>query len=271
MDSLAIIAALAFFACALLALAGVRGWKRPVRTRPRGQSLRQLLPTLKEGDERHLRMAGITPEYYAMQRVGGLVGGIATGITLSVATNRGLTGTIFLIVVTTAAGWFLPLLGMRDTANRARTEIDSVIRVWIALVAQQVSAGVDPTAAMLSAAEMGQRKSWQLLHRFLRAAQQDRRPAWEGLSAVVDRYGVHSLAPVVSALGLAAERGTRLADAILAAADTLWRESTAKEREKAVRRAQVIVVPATGVALALAVILVYPPFASLTGGVVTPR
>ena len=82
----------------------------------------------------------------------------------------------------------------------------------------------------------------------------------------MERYGVHSLAPVVSALGLAAERGTRISEAVLVAADTLWRDTTSREREKAARRAQVIVLPATGVALALAGILVYPPFTSLTGG-----
>ena len=260
-----------FFAGAFTTLAALRGWKRTRRGRTRGQSLRELLPTLSEGDEQHLRMAGTTPEFYAMQRVGGLCGGLVAGLVLSRLTNRGVVGTIILTVVTVLAGWYLPLLGMRDTASKARGEIDQVIRVWIALVAQQVSAGVDPTSAMLSAAQMGQRKSWELLHRFLRSAEQDRRPVWEGLVDIVDRYGVHSLTPVVSALGLAAERGTRLADAILVAAETLWRESTAREREKAARRAQVIVVPATGVALGLAVILVYPPFASLTGGVVPSR
>ncbi|WP_419944365.1 type II secretion system F family protein [Candidatus Poriferisodalis sp.] len=263
-------AGVAFFACVFMALAGIRGWRRPPRTRPRGQSLAELLPTLSEGDEQHLRMAGIPTAYYALQRTGGLAGGLTVGVVLSLATNRGVVGAIVVTLLTSLVGWFLPLVGMRDTAKRARTEIDSVVRVWIALVAQQVAAGVDPTAAMLSAAQAGQRGSWLLLHRFLRAALQETKPAWTGLVNIVERYGVVSLSPVVSALGLAAERGTRLSDAILVAAETLWRDSMASEREKAARRAQVIVVPATGVALSLAVILVYPPFASLTGGVITP-
>ena len=119
---------------------------------------------------------------------------------------------------------------------------------------------------MLSAAEEGRRNSWRLLHRFLLAAQNKRRPAWEGLVDIVERYGIHSLAPVVSALGLAAERGTRISEAVLVAADTLWRDTNARDRERAVRRAQIVVMPATGVALALAGILIYPPFTSLTGG-----
>ena len=184
--------------------------------------------------------------------------------------GRGPVGTVMLVAAVGAGGWVLPMMGVRDTAKKARTEIDQVIRVWIALVAQQVSAGVDPTVAMIAAAGSGQRNSWRLLHRFLLGAQQDRRPAWEGLVDLVDRYGIHSLAPVVSALGLAAERGTRVSEAVLVAAENLWRETTSREREKAASRAQIIVLPATAVALALAGILVYPPFTSLTGGGVVP-
>ena len=267
MSVLVLGAGLVFFAGAVLVALGVVGPPRRRRTqRPAGSTLRDLLPTVKEGEEQNLRLAGITPEAYAVQRFGGLVAGFAAGLVLSVLLGRGVIGTLMIAALIGAGGWLLPMLGVRDTAKRAREEIDQVIRVWIALVAQQVAAGVDPTVAMLTAARMGRRNSWRILHRFLLAAQQQRRPAWEGLADIVERYGIHSLAPVVSALGLAADRGTRISEAVLVTADTLWRDTTAREREKAARRAQIVVVPATGVALALAGILVYPPFTSLTGG-----
>ena len=226
----------------------------------------ELLPTIREGEEQNLRLAGITPEAYAMQRFTGLVGGLFVGLILGLILGRGVVGWIVVVVATTAIGWFLPMMGVRDTAKKARAELDQVIRAWIVLVAQQVSAGVDPSVAMLAAARVGERPSWRLLHRFLLAAQQERRPAWEGLVDIVERYGIHSLAPVVSALGLAAERGTRISEAVLVAAKTLWDDNTSRQREAAGRRAQIVVLPATGVALALAGILVYPPFTSLTGG-----
>ena len=270
MNSLVLGAALASFIGAVLVTVGIVGPpRRALAQMSPGETLRDLLPTIKEGEEQNLRLAGITPEAYAVQRFAGLVGGLALGALLSVRSGRGPIGTVLLVAALGAGGWFLPMLGVRDTAKKARTEIDHVIRAWIALVAQQVSAGIDPTVAMLAAARTGRRKSWRLLHRFLLAAQQERRPAWEGLVDLVERYGIHSLAPVVSALGLASERGTRVSDAVLVAADNLWRESTSREREKAASRAQIIVLPATAVALALAGILVYPPFTSLTGGGVT--
>ena len=267
MSPLVLGAGLVFFAGAVLVAVGIVGPpKRRSTAQTPGETLRDLLPTIKEGEEQNLRLAGITPESYAVQRFVGLLGGLAAGAVISVVMGRGIVGTVMLIAAVGAGGWFLPMLGVRDTAKKAREEIDQVARVWIALVAQQVSAGVDPTVAMLAASRVGKRDSWRLLHRFLLAAQQERRPAWEGLVDMVERYGIHSLAPVVSALGLAAERGTRISEAVLVAADTLWRDTTSREREKASTRAQIVVLPATGVALALAGILVYPPFTSLTGG-----
>ena len=267
MSALTLTAALVFYLGIVLVAVGFVGLPQRSRTqRDASETLRDLLPTVKEGEEQNLRLAGITPEAYAVQRVGFLVGGLVAGVVLSVVLGRGIIGTLVVTVMVGAGGWVLPMLGVRDTAKKARDEIDQVIRVWIALVAQQVSAGIDPSVAMVTAAQIGRRHSWRILSRFLLAAQQDRRPAWEGLVDIVERYGIHSLAPVVSALGLSAERGTRLSDAVLVAADTLWRETTARERERAGRLTQIIVLPATGVALALAGILIYPPFTALTGG-----
>ena len=268
MSLLVLAAGIVFFVGLVLVAVGIAGppqRKRSLAQTP-GETLRDLLPTIKEGEEQNLRLAGITPEAYSVQRVVGLGVGLAVGAVGSLITGRGPVAAAVFVALAGAGGWLLPMLGVRDTAKKARTEIDQMVRVWIALVAQQVTAGADPSVAMLTAARVGRRDCWRMLHRFLLSAQQQRRPAWEGLEDIMDRYGIHSLSPVVSALGLAAERGTRVSEAVLAAADTLWRDTASEEREKAARRGQMIMVPATGVALGLAGILVYPPFTSLTGG-----
>ncbi|MCY3926228.1 MAG: hypothetical protein OXG52_12120 [bacterium] len=213
-----------------------------------------------------LRLVGMTVAEFSRQRLLGTLGGLAAGIVLSLLMGRGPIGTVLLAVLATAAGWLLPMLSVRDTARKMRAEIDQIVRMWVVLVAQQVSAGVEPATAMLHAAQSGTRPGWRLLHRFLLSAQQQRRGTWEGLRDLVDRYGIRSLEVIVASLGLAAGRGTRLSDAILGSGESLWKDHMAKEREAANRRSQVVVVPATGVALALAGILVYPPFTSLSGG-----
>lgn len=219
------------------------------------------------GELQNLRLVGLTPAAYARQRVLGLLGGLAAGALTASLTGRGPAGFALLAGGCALVGWLLPLLGVRDTARKLRSELDRIVRYWAILVAQQVAAGADPAAAMLTASLAGRRRGWRLLHQFLRSAQQERRPPWEGLVDLIDRYGVTDLAPIVSSLGLAVDRGTRLSEAILVAADSLWEEETSRERAKAARRAQVIVLPATAVAIALAGILIYPPFTALTGGV----
>lgn len=264
-------AAGAVFALGLGLLAAAFRAPRPraERRSDLAQSLAAMLPAVKESEKQNLRLAGITPEAYAMQRLVGLAAGAFAGLILSLVLGRGPVGAAVITLLIAAAGWYLPLIGARDTARRARAELDQVIRVWIVLVAQQVTAGANPSAAMLAGAQAGRHPSWGLLYRFLLAAQHERRPVWQGLDDIVKRYGLHSLAPIVSSLGLAAERGTRLSEAVVVAAQTLWDDTISNQREAASRRAQIIVLPATGVALALAGILVYPPFTTLTGSGVT--
>jgi F0F1-type ATP synthase assembly protein I len=271
-----VVAALAFFVGLGVIVVGITGARRGERRRSArrvqasvGEQLTRVLPQARDAAEQNLRLAGITPASFALQRAVGLLGGAGAGALVTVITDRGPFGAVIVVILAMAAGWLLPMLGARSTAAAAREELDQIIRIWVVLVAQQVAAGTDPSTAMLDAARAGRRPAWRLLHRNLLAAQQERRQPWEGLVTLVDRYGIYSLAPIVSALGLAADRGTRLSDAVLTAARSLWENTISAEREKASRRAQIVVLPATGVALALAGILIYPPFTSLTGGGIT--
>ena len=253
----------------LVGLTGVRWGVRARQQRrrsPLGEGLVKRLPGLFGGDVASLRLTGTTPQQFATQRFLGLCVGAAGGLIAGTVAGWGAAGRIGAGLAGGIIAWIVPLLGLRDSAMRARSEMDQTVRLWIALVAQQVSAGTAPSQAMLTAARVGQRESWEVLYRLLLTAQQESRPVWTGLEELVDRYGVQSLAPVVSSLGLAAQRGTRLSEAVLVAADTLWRDALAREREKAATRSQIIVFPATGIAFGLAAILVSPPFTALTGG-----
>ena len=248
------------------ALTGKTGRRKP---RAASASLWELAPEPKPGRAADLLLAGVTPRAYLAQRAAGLIGGLAAGAAAAAWWTSTATAAFGAVAVFALAGWLVPYQGVRDATKRARTELDQVVRLWIVLAAQQVAAGAEPAHAMLAAAQAGQRPTWRLLHRHLARAQNERRPASEGLSELVERYGLASLAQAVGAFGLAARRGTRMADAVLAAADNLWRDTMQREREAAERRNQIIVLPATAVALALAAILIYPPFVSLTGGIIT--
>lgn len=231
--------------------------------------MRELVPQPRPNRAADLLLAGVTPQKYLAQRIAGLAGGLSAGAVAAAWRTNTTAAAIAAVTVFALAGWLVPYQGVKDAAKRARAELDQVVRLWIVLAAQQVAAGAEPANAMLNASQAGQRPTWRLLHRHLLGAQNERRPASDGLAELTERYGLTSLSQAVGAFGLAARRGTRVADAVLAAADNLWRDTMQREREAAERRDQIIVLPATAVALALAAILIYPPFVSLTGGIVT--
>ena len=241
--------------------------QRPSRAAPVGIWARLSAP--RPGRTADLLLAGVTAQKYLAQQIAGLAGGLAAGALAAAWWTNTAPAAIAAVAAFASAGWLAPRQGVRDAAKRARVELDQVVRLWIVLTAQQVAAGAEPAHAMLSAAQAGRRPTWRLLHRHLRAAQNERRPASDGLAELTERYGLASLDQTVGAFALAARRGTRTSDAVLAAADNLWRDTMQRERETAERRNQIIVLPATAVALALAAILIYPPFVSLTGGIVT--
>lgn len=251
------------------AVAGVCGaWPESPRAAVR-DGLARLVSAVPVGDVASLRLAGVTAGVYNAQRIAASLAGLAAGAVAARVAQTAAAPMVLWALAAGCGGWVLPTMSVRDSARRGRGAFEEVVRVWIALTAQQVRAGADPAAAMLNAAEAGRGPQWRLLHAALLQAQHQRRPAWAGLGDVVERYGLQALASTVSALGLAAQRGTKITDAVLAAADSLWQESVSRERERAAKRSQLIVVPATGVALALAAILVYPPFTALTGSGLT--
>ena len=213
-----------------------------------------------------LYLAGSDPEGFAVKRLAGLTGGLAGGVILGQILSLSPVKYALCIIAVGMFGWMLPRLATRDSARKAREEANNVVRQWVGLVAQQVMAGSEPEIAMLQSAQVGTRPGWRLLYRHLLAAQHNQRALWEGLDSMARRYGIDILNPIVGALALAAERGTGLAESILAISDSAWETAVSAERENAAKRDQIAVVPATGVALALGGILIYPPFVSLTSG-----
>lgn len=197
-----------------------------------------------------------------------LVAGLAFAAVAAAGWTATAAGDAAALTAGAAAGWLLAAQSARDTARQRRGDLRRTVNSWIVLTAQQVTAGAEPAAAMLAAAHANDTVPWQLLARHLQDAQNRMRPAAHGLKELAERYRLDGVDHAFGALELAARRGTRLSDAVLAAAEVQWAHSVAAEREAAQRHNQIIALPATAVALALAAILIYPPLVSLTGGIV---
>ena len=215
-----------------------------------------------------LRLCGLAPAIFVARRIAAAAAGATAGAVAAALWTTTVPAAVVAVAVPVAAGWLLPAQSVRDTARQRRGELHQTVNAWIVLTAQQVNAGAEPAAAMLNAAHANDTMPWQLLARHLRDAQNHARPAADGLKELAERYRLDGFDQALSALELAARRGTRLSDAVLAASDSQWAHSVAAEREAAQRHDQIIALPATAVALALAAILIYPPLVSLTGGII---
>lgn len=214
-----------------------------------------------------LRLAGITPQAFLAQQALAAAAGLLAGAAAAAAWTSVPATATAVVAACATAGWLLAAQAAKDTARQRRRDLGAAINAWIVLTAQQVNAGAEPAAAMLHAAQANSTLPWQILARHLRAAQNETRPASDGLVELAERYRLDGLDETLSALQLSARRGTRLADAVLVAAHNQWHQHIAAEREAAQRHNQIIALPATAVALALAAILIYPPLVSLTGGI----
>lgn len=263
----------AVFAAGLLLCAAAAPARRERAGAAAASSIVRRAAARRLSDQRaaDLRLAGITPPAFLAQQALAAASGLLGGVLAGVEWTSTALGASAAPAACAAAGWLLPAQAARDTARQRRHDLQHAIGAWIALTAQQVHAGAEPAEAMLRAACANSTLPWQILARHLRAAQNETRPASDGLADLADRYRLDGLDETLSALQLAARRGTRLADAIVAAAANQWQRRIAAERETAQRHNQIIALPATAIALALAAILIYPPLVSLTGGIVATR
>lgn len=263
----AAVAGIAFAAGLLACAAAALPRRRRLATASPGAWHGPATGRLSDGRTADLRLAGITPgTHLAHQALAGAAGLVA-GAGAAVLWTSTAAAASACVAVCAAAGWMAPAQAVRDAARQRRGDLRRAIDAWIALTAQQVDAGVEPAQAMLRAANANGTLAWRTLARRLRAAQNETRPAADGLADLAERYRLDGLDETLSALTLAARRGTRLAVAVQTAARNQWQRRIAAEREAAQRHNQIIALPATAIALALAAILIYPPLVSLTGGI----
>ena len=261
---------LLFFAAIMVAVFAVRLKPGTPKVKEWGPAFGRRLQTFwtpTGAEMQDIRMAGTTKEKLTYQRFGFLVAGLVAGFVLGYFW-RGFTLTAFLMgLVGGLLGWILPALSLRNRAKARRVDAERVIRLWIVLAAQQVTAGMDPAPALLHSSAIGTLPTWKLLRWYMLDAQFNHQPLWDGLRKLDRDYGLRILSPMVSALSLATDRGTRVSNALIAAGDLSWRSSIAAEEEKAARSEQIVIMPSTLIGVALAVFLVYPPMSTLTSGI----
>lgn len=151
-----------------------------------------------------------TPERYVARRLVWAAG--ATAIVLTVAGlawfgGIGFPATVVVLaaVIAAVAGSVVPVLAVREDADKAREEFRRATAAYLDLVAQERATGRAPSQALGEAAAVGDSWVFARISRTLGRAMRAGHTPWEALSRLGKRMGVVELADLADILATAAD------------------------------------------------------------------
>ncbi|MBG0819369.1 type II secretion system F family protein [Planomonospora sp. ID91781] len=164
------------------------------------------------------------------------------------------------------AGFLAPDRVLRSRAARRRDELRHALSAFLDLAVIALAEDRDIDGALTEAARAGDGWAFERLGAAVRAALTSGRPPWAALGRMGEEYGVHELAGLAVAGGLAGADATRLRASLTARAAEL-RSRRLAETEIAARAAtERMDLPVTGLLLGFLIFTGYPAVASVLAG-----
>ncbi|MYW91663.1 pilus assembly protein TadB [Amycolatopsis rubida] len=217
-----------------------------------------------------LDVLGQTAERYLARRLAWASG--AAAVVLAVAGMAwfggiGLSITVVVLAVLAAAvgGSVVPVLAVREDADRARGEFRRATAAYLDLVAQERATGRAPSQALGEAAAVGDSWAFVRISRTLGRAMRAGHTPWEALSRLGKRMGVVELADLADILATAAD-GAAIYSTLLAKAGALRSAALAADKADANSRSQRLALPVAVLLVAFLLMAMYPALIRLLTG-----
>ena len=215
-----------------------------------------------------LALMGRTPETFLVRKVAAGLAGLAS-FTLAAAVLA--LGGISLpwelpVAASLAIGvamFFLPDADLRAEAARRRRDFRYAWCSYLQLVRMARTAGAGTNDALQTAASVGDGWVFTRIYAALDTAQGEHAPLWRGLMDLGTQIGVAEVCQFAQTIQLAGSEGTKLADTLAAAAESLREQLTTETRARANSRTTAMVVPLTLLGLGFILLMAYPPFYQL--------
>lgn len=128
-------------------------------------------------------------------------------------------------------------------ARQRRTDMEMAMAVLLDLVNVMLAGGAGPETALLTAAAAGDGWAFDTVRLQLSRAQQSRRPHWEALDELGERFQVAALGDVAQSLRTATVNGGRIRQSLASRADALRKSNLARVEFEAERRTERMGVP----------------------------
>lgn len=220
-------------------------------------------------NEPALRLTGRSEQRHALDRLVGAVGGllgpnlIALALTtLGVAIPVGLP--VVVSLATMVAGFMLPELSLKDTAEKRRRAFRHALSAYLDLVNVLLAGGAGIETALYAAADAGDGWGFATIRHALQRARLTGRSPWDTFAALGDELGVSELAELAASVSLAGSHGARIRQSLAAKADTLRGHQIAETEADAEAATERMTIPVAVLLFGFLVFIAYPAVAQIT-------
>lgn len=237
-----------------------------------GTTARRLVESLGYDATRHgqeLELVGRTPERHAFDKLLGAVAGLlAPNLAATALVVLGIPAPLGLIAVlslaTTAAGFLLPDLLLRDEAEKRRRAFRHTLSSYLDLVNVLLAGGAGIETALHAAADAGDGWGYQTIRAELRRARLTGQSPWDTFAQLDSRLGINELAELAASVSLAGSHGARIRASLAAKADTLRGHQVAETEAAAEAATERMTVPVAILLFGFLVFIAYPAVIQIT-------
>jgi tight adherence protein C len=173
---------------------------------------------------------------------------------------------LWLLLVGSLIGWFIPRLLLRSQADKARADFRHALGAYLDVLVMLLAAQEGPESAMEIAAQSGQGPAFDELRRAIRQARLSGDPVWDTLDALGQRVGVVELREIAAAGSLAGESGAAVRKSLTAKARSLRATSLSAAETAARQRSQQMFAPLVMMGFGFVIFLIYPLVTNISVG-----
>ncbi|WCO67948.1 type II secretion system F family protein [Iamia majanohamensis] len=237
-----------------------------------GIAARRLVESLGYDSERHhqeLELIGRTPERHAFDKLVAAVAGLLVpNLAATALVVLGISAPLGVIAMfslaTTAAGFLLPDLLLRDEAEKRRRAFRHALSSYLDLVNVLLAGGAGIETALHAAADAGDGWGYQTIRAELRRARLTGQSPWDTFAQLDSRLGINELAELAASVSLAGSHGARIRASLAAKADTLRGHQVAETEAAAEAATERMTVPVAVLLFGFLLFIAYPAVVQIT-------